>query len=97
VTGDSSGLLAVTPHGGPDACGVGERTVVDEVHAGRAAPPMTRPQPAVDGVLTESGHPRLHEGEHAILASQELVNHVGETAVAFRWFPCPRFRRDLRR
>jgi hypothetical protein len=69
------GNRSVTPDRRPDACGVGERTVVDEVHTWRASSPLPGPDTPVDGVPAQSGSLRLRKGEDAVLTTQILFEH----------------------
>jgi hypothetical protein len=72
-----SGVLAVAPHGGADAGGVGERTVVDEVHAPTAADPFAGPQSAPNGFVTQARVSGLSECDDPVLATQiVLQQHV---------------------
>jgi hypothetical protein len=66
---------SVTPDRRTDACSIGERTVVDEVDACRASPPLARTDTTIDGVSAQSCALRLCEREDAILTTQILFEH----------------------
>jgi hypothetical protein len=70
------GFEAVTPHGSPDACCIGEWAVIDKEHPRRATPPVSRPDAPVDSVPAQSGPLRLRQGDDAVLATQKLVEHI---------------------
>ncbi|MDT5244560.1 MAG: hypothetical protein QOD36_1936 [Mycobacterium sp.] len=69
------GLLAVAPYGCPDARGVGEGSVVDEVDTASASTPAARPQPSPNGFVAQAGISGLSEGDDAVLASQIVIQH----------------------
>jgi hypothetical protein len=66
---------SVTPDRRPDACGVGKRTVVDEVDAWRASPPLPRADTSADSVSAQSCALRLCKREDAVLITQILFEH----------------------
>ena len=70
------GPRAVTPHGRTDARGVGERAVVDEVHAASALPPVSRPNPPVDGMPVDSAPTGVGERQDSILPTETVIQHA---------------------
>jgi hypothetical protein len=70
------GVLAVAPHGGSDARGVGEWSVVDEVDATAASNPVARSEPSPNGFVAQAGTSGLSEGDDADLASKIVIQHL---------------------
>ena len=64
----------------PDGCsnprGIGERSIVYEEDTSRAPPPMSGPDQPIDRVPSQAASFGLGERDDAIVATQEVIEHV---------------------
>jgi hypothetical protein len=74
------GSVTVTPHCGSDPGGIGERSIVDEEDASRAAPPMTRPDEPLNREPTQAAFFGLTERDDSIMVTQKVVEHISTDA-----------------
>lgn len=77
----------ITPDRRANARGIGEWAVVDEVHAQRASAPNSGANPAIDGVLTQSGCSALGQCDHTVMAAKQVFEHVRSDVFASRTVP----------
>jgi hypothetical protein len=79
--------ISVPPHGSADARGICERSVVGEEDSDRASAPVSRSYPPSHRFLADPHGAGLRECDNAVVASEQVIEHVGWTSS-----PLERFR-----
>jgi hypothetical protein len=70
----------MAPHRSPDPRRIGERTVVDEVDAWRATPPVPGARASFQSVVAEPEATGLGGRDDAVVETEEIVEHFQRTA-----------------
>ncbi|BBZ63463.1 hypothetical protein MMON_47640 [Mycolicibacterium monacense] len=81
------GVTPIAPDECPHPGGVGERTIVDEVHATPTPTPLARTNLPVDGVLVESGPPGLVEVYDTVVSTKVIREHMSKDGAGGRTVP----------
>src|SRR4029079_9717807 len=80
-------VVPIAPDRRSNPRGVGERTIIGEIDSGRESSSIVGLYSAIHGLTAQSRVHSLSEGQHAILATQVLVQHLRWTTATTARFP----------